>query len=96
MYFLMLDASKAFDRVRYCKLFTELLDSAISPLVLRILIYIYMYINQTLRVQLCQTLTSNLNYVMVSSKLGFCLPSYLPYMLTVCLVDWSKLVWVVT
>ena len=86
----MLDASKAFDRVRYCligrfyhdkstktlykyshdrleikdircihqgierkkkdcKLFNELLERNISPVVLRILIYMYM--NQTLRVQ---------------------------------------------
>ena len=51
----MLDASKAFDGVRYCKLFNELLERNISPVVLRILIYIYM--NQTLRVQWCQTLT---------------------------------------
>ena len=53
----MLDASKAFDRVRYCKLFNELLERNISPVVLRILIYMYM--NQTLRVQWCQTLTSS-------------------------------------
>ena len=39
---LMLDATKAFDRVRYCKLFNELLDRDISP-VLRILIYIYVH-----------------------------------------------------
>ena len=45
----MLDASKAFDMVRYYKLFNELLDRDISPVVLRILIYMYM--NQTLRVQ---------------------------------------------
>ena len=45
----MLDASKAFDRVRYCKLFSELLDRDISPVVLGILIYMYM--NQTLRVE---------------------------------------------
>ena len=53
---LMLDASKAFDRVRYCELFNELLDRDVSP-VLRI--FIYMYMNQTLRVQWCQTLTSS-------------------------------------
>ena len=53
----MLYVSKAFDRVRYCKLFNELLERNISPVVLRILIYMYM--NQTLRVQWCQTLTSS-------------------------------------
>ena len=86
----MLDASKAFDRVRYYKNVNELLDRDIAPVVLRILIYMYM--NQTLRVQWCQTLTNSLKYVMVSSNVGFCLLSYLQYMLTVCLVDWSKVV----
>ena len=33
---LMLDASKAFDRVNYCKLFRELLKREMSPLVLRL------------------------------------------------------------
>ena len=36
--------------------FNKLLDRDISPVVLKILIYVYM--NQTLRVQWCQTLTS--------------------------------------
>ena len=56
VFVLMFDASKACDRVRYWKLFNELLERNISPVVLRILIYVYM--NQTLRVQWCQTLTS--------------------------------------
>ena len=46
---LMLDASKAFDRVNYCKLFRELLKHERSPLVLRLLLF--MYTNQTLRVK---------------------------------------------
>ena len=53
----MLDASKAFDMVRYCKLLNELLGRYNSHVVLRILIYMYM--NQTLRVQWCQTLASS-------------------------------------
>ena len=57
VFVLMLDASKAFDRVRYCKLFNKLLDRYIAPVVLRILIYMYM--NQTLRVPWCQTQTSS-------------------------------------
>ena len=86
----MLDASKAFDRVRYCKLFNELLERNISPVVLRILIYMYM--NQTLRVQWCQTLTSSFK-VCNGVKQGGVFPLfYLLYMLTVCLVDWSKVV----
>ena len=46
---LMLDTSKAFDRVNYCKLFRELLEREMSPLVLRLLLF--MYTNQTLRVK---------------------------------------------
>ena len=44
---LMLDASKTFDRVNYCKLFKELLKREMSQLVLRLLLF--MYINQTLK-----------------------------------------------
>ena len=40
VYALMLDASKAFDRVNYCKLFRVLLKRKVSPLVLRLLLYI--------------------------------------------------------
>ena len=49
VFVLMLDASKAFDRVNYCKLFNELLKRDISPFVLRSLVY--MYTSQTLRVK---------------------------------------------
>jgi hypothetical protein len=38
---LMLDASKTFDRVKYCKLFQELLNRKVSPLVLRLLSVLY-------------------------------------------------------
>ena len=37
----MLDASKAFDRVKYCKLFAALLERNISPIELRLLLFIY-------------------------------------------------------
>ena len=37
---LILDTSKAFDRVNYCKLFRELLKREMSPLVLRLLLFI--------------------------------------------------------
>ena len=49
VYSLLLDASKAFDRVEYCKLFDKLLERNMSPLVLRLLLY--MYTNQQLMVQ---------------------------------------------
>ena len=39
LYAIMLDASKAFNRVNYCKLFRVLLKRQVSPLVLRLLLY---------------------------------------------------------
>ena len=42
-------SSKAFDRVNYCKLFNELLKRNISPVLLRLLLY--MYTTQSLRVK---------------------------------------------
>ena len=51
----MLDASKAFDRVNYCKLFAALLERDVSPIVLRLLLF--MYINQSLRVKYGNTLS---------------------------------------
>ena len=46
---LVLDASKAFDRVNYCKLFRVLLKHKVSPPVLRLLLY--MYTKQKLQVR---------------------------------------------
>ena len=50
---LLLDASKAFDRVNYCKLFNELLKRNISPVLLRLLLY--MYTTQSLHVKWSDT-----------------------------------------
>ncbi len=41
VYTALLDATKAFDRVNYCKLFRKLLYRHMSPLVLRLLLYMY-------------------------------------------------------
>ena len=46
VFVLLLDTSKAFDRINYCKLFTDVLKRDVSPLVLRLLLH--MYTNQTL------------------------------------------------
>ena len=46
---LLLDASKDFDIVNYCKLFNEILKRNISPVLLRLLLY--MYTTQSLRVK---------------------------------------------
>ena len=50
---LLLDASKAFDRVNYCKLSNELLKRNISPMLLKLLLY--MYTTQSLRVKWSDT-----------------------------------------
>ena len=49
VYGLVLDATKAFDRINYCKLFKILLDRNVSPLICRLLLN--MYTNQKLRVK---------------------------------------------
>ena len=56
VFVLMLDASKAFDRVNYCNVFGELLRRDISPIVLRLLLY--MYTSQTLRVKWGHTVSN--------------------------------------
>ena len=59
VYALMLDASKAFDRFNYCKLFRVLLKRKVSPdspLVLRLLLY--MYTKQKLQVRWGSSMSS--------------------------------------
>ena len=41
VYCVLLDASKAFDRVEFCALFTKLMSRKICPLVIRLLLYMY-------------------------------------------------------
>ena len=49
VYVALLDATKAFDRVNFCKLFKKLLDRDISPILLRLLLF--MYTGQKLKVR---------------------------------------------
>ena len=49
VYSLVLDATKAFDRINYCKLFRILIERNINPLICRLLLN--MYKNQKLRVK---------------------------------------------
>ncbi len=49
VHLLLLDGIKAFDQVKYCKLFQEILNHNVSPMVLRLLSV--MHINQTLHVK---------------------------------------------
>ncbi len=55
VYAVILDASKAFDHVQYCKLFNELVNRNISPLVLRLLLN--MYTQQKLQVRWGNTMS---------------------------------------
>ena len=48
MFVVFLDATKAFDRIDFCKLFRQCLDRNMPPLLLRLLLY--MYTNQNLQV----------------------------------------------
>ncbi len=59
VYGLMLDASKAFDHVNYCRLFRILLEKNICPLYCRLLLN--MYVNQKLRVRWESTNSSYFN-----------------------------------
>ena len=52
---LVLDVSTAFDRVKHCKLFAVLLKRDISPIILRLLFF--MYTHQALRVMWGNTLS---------------------------------------
>ena len=48
VYAVFLNATKAFDRVQYSKLFRILIDKKVTPIVLRLLLY--MHTKQTLQV----------------------------------------------
>ena len=48
-YLLLLDASKAFDRVEYVKLFNILRDRGVCPVVLRLIMN--MYTNQEIQIK---------------------------------------------
>ena len=69
-YLLLLDASKAFDRVEYNQLFNRLCDRNMCPIVLRLLIN--MYINQKIQVKWNDVL-SNQYSIFNGVKQGGCL-----------------------
>ncbi len=48
---LLLDATKAFDRVHYCKVFKLLIDKGMPPLIIRLLIFMYNNKKQKLQVK---------------------------------------------
>ncbi len=59
VYVLLLDATKPFDRVKYCNLFRELSNRQMSPLVIRLL----MYTNQRLQVRWGDEMSSQFGVV---------------------------------
>ena len=69
-YLLLLDASKAFDRVEYVKLFKMLKDRNMCPVVLRLLMN--MYVNQKIQVRWNNLLSSQHN-ISNGVKQGGCL-----------------------
>ena len=69
-YLLLLDASKAFDRVEYGKLFKMLKDRNMCPIVLRLLMN--MYVNQKIQVRWNHLLSSQHN-ISNGVKQGGCL-----------------------
>ncbi len=62
MYGILLDDSKAFDHVKYCRLFKTLLDRKVCPHYCRLLLS--MYVNQKLRIR---WETTNWSYFNVSN-----------------------------
>ena len=69
-YLLLLDASKAFDRVEYVKLFRTLRDRNMCPVVLRLTMN--MYINQSIQVKWNSIVSSNC-YISNGVKQGGCI-----------------------
>ena len=55
VYMLSLDASKAFDRVKYSKLFKLLVERSICPLIIRYLINIYLISSATVKWNNCES-----------------------------------------
>ncbi len=71
VYVLLLDATKAFYQVKYCKLFRELSNRHMSPLVIRLLMY--MYTNLRLRVRWGDEMYGQFGVVVVVFYSFYCL-----------------------
>ena len=70
---LILDASKAFDRVNHCKLFRELLQREMSPLVLRLLLFICIHVRY-IRVKWGSVMTESFTVMNVVKQGGVLSP----------------------
>ncbi len=88
MYVIFLDASKAFDCVQYCKLFNELVNRNISPLVLRLLLN--MYTRQQLQIRWGNAISQQFTVCNRIKQVGFSHLYYLLCILMDCWVDLKK------
>ena len=61
VYMLSLDASKAFDRVKYTKLFRILIERSVCPLIIRFLINIYLISSATVKWNRCESELFNIS-----------------------------------
>ena len=61
VYMLSLDASKAFDRVKYTKLFKLLIDRAICALIIRLLLKVYIFSSASVKWNNCESNTFNIS-----------------------------------
>ena len=60
VYMLSLDASKAFDKVKYTKLFKLLIGRSVCPLLIRFLINIYIFSSATVKWNMCESDSFNI------------------------------------
>ena len=82
VYALLLDASKAFDRVQYLKLFHTLVDKEMCPLLIRFIIY--MYISQTMCVAWRDTLSNHFSVSNGVKQGGLFHPFYIIFIMIIC------------
>ena len=82
VYCLLLDASHAFDRVHYIKLFKLLIDKGMCFLTARFLLS--SYIEQHLRVKWKDIVSTEFSVKMVLNRVGFYLLYCLPFILMSC------------
>ena len=61
VYMLSLDASKAFDRVKYTKLFKLLIKRSVCALVIRFLLKVYMFSSATVKWNNCESASFNIS-----------------------------------
>jgi len=84
-----LDASKAFDRVNYCKLFNILVDRGLPPYIMRVIIKLYT--SQQARVSWSGCLSGYFAILNGVRQGGVQVHCYIVYIFTSCWWDWLSL-----